>query len=174
MAFEGLEDKGKQYAAFNPSEDDGILRIVQNWGNELIAQMQNRLRINKTNATSSLSSSISPKITSKPGGYRLTTMMQDYWYYVENGRKPTTGGGDGELYDNIYEWITYKRPLQLKISQSPNRIAATKSLAYVITRKIHREGTKAQPFISNSLKKVTTETLGQRIAQYIADTLGSP
>ena len=94
MAFEGLEDKGKQYAAFNPSEDDGILRIVQNWGNELIAQMQNRLRINKTNATSSLSSSISPKITSKPGGYRLTTMMQDYWYYVENGRKPTKDGVD--------------------------------------------------------------------------------
>jgi hypothetical protein len=174
MALDDLEKFGDKNRSFNPSEDDGILRIVQNWGNELIAQMQNRLRINNTNATSSLSSSISPKITSKPGGYRLTTMMQDYWYYVENGRKPTKGGGKGELYKNIYEWITYKREMQIKINQSPNKIAATKSLAYVITRKIHREGTKAQPFVTPSLKKVTTETLGQRIAQYIADTLGSP
>jgi len=39
---------------------------------------------------------------------------------------------------------------------------------------LHREGTKAQPFISPSLKKVTTDELGRRVAQYIADTLKSP
>jgi len=174
MALDDLEKFGDKNQAFNPSEDDGILRIVQNWGNELIAQMQNRLRINNTNATSSLSQSINPEIKGTQRGYRLTVLMQDYWFYVENGRKPTKGGGNGELYKNIYEWITYKREMQMKINQSPNKIAATKSLAYVITRKIHREGTKAQPFVTPSLKKVTTETLGQRIAQYIAATLGSP
>jgi hypothetical protein len=167
---DSLENIGKEYSDFNPSSDDGILRIVQNWGNELIAQMQNRLRINNTNATSSLSSSISPKITSKPGGYRLTTMMQDYWYYVENGRKR----GEKPPYANIYEWVQNKKEMQMKINQSPDKIAATKSLAFAIRNVIGKRGTKAQPFISNSLEKVTTETLGQRIAQYIADTLGSP
>jgi len=170
MALDDLEKFGEKNRAFNPSEDDGILRIVQNWGNELIAQMQNRLRINNTNATSSLSSSISPKITSKPGGYRLTTMMQDYWYYVENGRKR----GEKPPYANIYEWVQNKKEMQMKISQSPDRIAATKSLTFAIRNVVGKRGTKAQPFISNSLEKVTTETLGQRIAQYIADTLGSP
>jgi hypothetical protein len=171
---DSLESIGKEYSDFNPSEDDGILRIVQNWGNELIAQMQNRLRINNTNASSSLSQSINPEIKGTQRGYRLTVLMQDYWFYVENGRKPTKGGGNGELYKNIYEWIQNKREMQMKISQSPDRIAATKSLAYVITRKIHREGTKAQPFVTPSLKKVTTQTLAQRIGRYIADTLGSP
>jgi len=171
---DSLESIGKEYSDFNPSADDGILRIVQNWGNELIAQMQNRLRANKTNASSSLSQSIEPQIKGTQSGYRLTVLMQDYWFYVENGRKPTKGGGNGELYKNIYEWIRYKRPMQQKIAQSPNRIAATKSLAYVITRKIHREGTKAQPFVTPSLKQVTTQTLAQRIGRYIADTLGSP
>ena len=171
---DSLENIGKEYSDFNPSADDGILRIVQNWGNELIAQMQNRLRINNTNATSSLSQSINPEIKGTQRGYRLTVLMQDYWFYVENGRKPTKGGGNGELYKNIYEWITYKREMQMKINQSPNKIAATKSLAYVITRKIHREGTKAQPFVTPSLKQVTTQTLAQRIGRYIADTLGSP
>ena len=174
MALDDIEKFGDKNRAFNPSEDDGILRIVQNWGNELIAQMQNRLRINNTNATSSLSQSINPEIKGTQRGYRLTVLMQDYWFYVENGRKPTKGGGNGELYKNIYEWIRYKRPMQQKIAQSPNRIAATKSLAYVITRKIHREGTKAQPFVTPSLKQVTTQTLAQRIGRYIADTLGSP
>jgi hypothetical protein len=172
--MDSLDSIGKKYSDFNPPSDDGILRIIQNWGNELISQMQNRLRSNKTNASSSLSQSIQPNIKSRQNGYNLSILMNEYWLYVEEGRKPTQGGGSGVLYKNIYEWIQNKRPLQAKIAQAPDRIAATKSLAYVITRKIHREGTKAQPFISPSLKKVTREELGRRIGQYIADSLKSP
>ena len=172
--MDSLDSIGKKYSEYNPATDDGIIRIIQNWGNELIAQMQNRLRSNKTNATSRLSESIEPNVKSRQGGYDLKVLMQDYWEYVENGRKPTQKGGSGELYKNIYEWIRYKQPLQAKVAQSPDRIAATKSLAYVITRKIHREGTKAQPFVTPSLKQVTTDELGRRIGQYIADSLKSP
>jgi hypothetical protein len=170
MALDDLEKFGDKNRAFNPSEDDGILRIVQNWGNELIAQMQNRLRINKTNATSSLSQSIEPQIKGTQSGYRLTVLMEDYWQYVEEGRR----AGKMPPIKNIYEWIRYKRPMQDKIQQSPDKIAATKSLAYVIARKIGQKGTKAQPFVTPSLKQVTTQTLAQRIGRYIADTLGSP
>ena len=151
MALDDLEKFGDKNRAFNPSEDDGILRIVQNWGNELIAQMQNRLRINKTNATSSLSQSIEPQITGTQSGYRLTVLMEDYWQYVEEGRR----AGKMPPIKNIYEWIRYKRPIQDKIQQSPDKIAATKSLAYVIARKIGQKGTKAQPFVTPSLKQVT-------------------
>jgi len=170
MALDDIEKFGDKNRAFNPSEDDGILRIVQNWGNELIAQMQNRLRINKTNATSSLYESINPEIKGTQSGYRLTVLMEDYWQYVEEGRK----AGKMPPIKNIYEWIRYKRPMQDKIQQSPDKIAATKSLAYVIARKIGQKGTKAQPFVTPSLKQVTTQTLAQRIGRYIADTLGSP
>jgi hypothetical protein len=170
MALDDIEKFGDKNRAFNPSEDDGILRIVQNWGNELIAQMQNRLRINNTNATSSLSQSIEPQIKGTQSGYRLTVLMEDYWQYVEDGRR----AGKMPPIKNIYEWIRYKRPMQDKIQQSPDKIAATKSLAYVIARKIGQKGTKAQPFVTPSLKQVTTQTLAQRIGRYIADTLGSP
>jgi len=167
---DSLESIGKEYSDFNPSADDGILRIVQNWGNELIAQMQNRLRANKTNASSSLSQSIEPQIKGTQSGYRLTVLMEDYWQYVEDGRR----AGKMPPIKNIYEWIQNKRPVQQKIAQSPDRIAATKSLAYVIARKIGQKGTKAQPFVTPSLKQVTTQTLAERIGRYIADTLGSP
>jgi len=168
---DSLESIGKEYSDFNPSADDGILRVVQNWGNELIAQMQNRLRANKKNASSSLSQSIEPQIKqARADNLRLTILMEDYWQYVEDGRR----AGKMPPIKNIYEWIQNKRPVQQKIAQSPNRIAATKSLAYVIARKIGQKGTKAQPFVTPSLKKVTTQTLAQRIGKYIADTLGSP
>jgi len=168
---DSLESIGKEYSDFNPSADDGILRIVQNWGNELIAQMQNRLRSNKTNASSSLSQSIEPRIKqASADNLRLTILMEDYWQYVEDGRR----AGKMPPIKNIYEWIQNKRPVQQKIAQSPDRIAATKSLAYVIARKIGQKGTKAQPFVTPSLKQVTTQTLAQRIGKYIADTLGSP
>ena len=167
-----LEDIGKNFKDFTPSDNDGVNRIIQNWGNELIKQLQNNLLKNKSNASSSLSQSITPEITQPATGYNLSIMMQDYWFYVENGRKPTQGGGSGELYKNIYEWIQNKRDLQVNvISKSPDRIAATKSLAYVITRKIHREGTKARPFVSPALKQVTTQTLATRISKYIVDSL---
>ena len=167
-----LDSIGKNFKDFTPSDNDGVSRIIQNWGNELIKQLQNNLLKNKSNASSSLSQSITPEITQPATGYNLSIMMQDYWFYVENGRKPTQGGGSGELYKNIYEWIQNKRDLQVNvISKSPDRIAATKSLAYVITRKIHREGTKARPFVSPALKQVTTQTLATRISEYIVESL---
>jgi hypothetical protein len=167
-----LDSIGKNFKDFTPSDNDGVTRIIQNWGNELIKQLQNNLLKNKSNASSSLSQSITPEITQPATGYNLSIMMQDYWFYVENGRKPTQGGGSGELYKNIYEWIQNKRDLQVNvISKSPDRIAATKSLAYVITRKIHREGTKAKPFVSPALKQVTTQTLATRISEYIVESL---
>src|SRR6056300_543264 len=118
---DSLEQIGKEYSDFNPSADDGILRIVQNWGNELIAQMQNRLRSNKTNASSSLSQSIEPRIKqASADNLRLTILMEDYWQYVEDGRR----AGKMPPIKNIYEWIQNKRPVQQKIAQSPDRIAA--------------------------------------------------
>ena len=167
-----LEDIGKGFKEFDTLNDKGISNIIQNFGNELIAQMRNNLTKNKSNASSQLLQSMIGEVTTPPTGYNLSIMMQDYWFYVENGRKPTQGGGNGQLYKNIYEWIQNKADIQSKIiSKSPDTIAATKSLAYVITRKIHREGTKARPFASPALKQVTTQTLATRISEYIVKSL---
>jgi hypothetical protein len=75
-----LEDVRKNAENLNPIDDKGIIAIVQNWGNELIKQLQNNLLKNKTNASSGLSESIDPKITQPPSGYNLSIMMEDYWF----------------------------------------------------------------------------------------------
>jgi hypothetical protein len=163
-----LEDVRKNAENLNPIDDKGIIAIVQNWGNELIKQLQNNLLKNKTNASSGLSQSIDPKITQPPGGYNLSIMMEDYWFYVENGRK----AGKMPPIQNIFEWIKNKRTIQVEsISKSADRIAATRSLAYVIAKKIGKEGTKKQPFAVPALQQVTTEILAKRISTYIVDSL---
>lgn len=68
----------------------------------------------------------------------VQVIANDYIYYLEYGRKPTVGGGSssgsGEsLYDQIRQWIKDKG------IYNPNYTNET--LAFLITRKIHREGT---------------------------------
>ena len=166
--METLNTIGGRFGEFNPVENKGINAIIQNWGNELIKQLQNNLLKNNSNASSSLSQSITPQVTTPVTGYNLSIMMEDYWFYVENGR----AAGKMPPVQNIFEWIRNKKGIQIEtISKSPDRIAATKSLAFVIAKKIAREGTKARPFASPALKQVTTQTLATRISEYIVESL---
>ena len=163
-----LEDIGNNFKEFNTLNEKGIPNIIQNWGNELIAQMRNNLTKNKSNASNQLLQSMIGKVTTPPTGYDLTVSMEDYYISVEDGQKP----GTKVAQKNIYEWIENKADIQSKIiSKSPDKIAATRSLAYVITRKIFREGTEAKPFIRPALKQVTTEVLSKRISKYIVESL---
>jgi hypothetical protein len=173
--LDSLNNIGERYSAFNPSEDKGIFGVIQNWGNQLIKQLQIELITKKSYkgklggytsnsmATKQLYQSIQPQIKSAPNGYTASFLMMEYWANLENGQSP----GNNTNAQSIYEWLQAKQDFRTK----PNE---RKSLAHVIARKINREGTKAKPFISPSLKKVTTDELGRRVAQYIADTLKSP
>lgn len=163
-----LEDIGKRLGKIEQPKNDDISRIVQNWGMQLIKEMQINMLRNKSDATSRLSQSIVPEIKTTSKGYNLQVLMEDYWFYVENGRK----AGKMPPIKNIYDWITFKKSIQVKtISKNQNRIQATKSLAYVIAKKIAREGSKAKPFVNPALSKVTTQVLTDRITTYIKDSI---
>jgi hypothetical protein len=163
-----LENIGQRFKEFDTLNDKGIPSIIQNWGNELIAQMRNNLTKNKSNASSQLLQSMIGEVTTPPTGYNLVVSMLDYYVNVEEGQKP----GTKVAQKNIYKWIENKADIQNRIiSKSPDRIAATRSLAYVITRKIFREGTQAKPFIRPALKQVTTDVLSKRISKYIVESL---
>ena len=163
-----LEDIGKRLGAYEQPQNDGISRIVQNWGVQLIREMQINLLRNKSNASSSLSQSLTNNVEPTRTGYKLQILAEDYYQYVEEGRK----AGKPPPIQNIFDWIVNKKSVQLKsISKAKNRIQATKSLAYVIAKKIGKEGTRAQPFINPALSKVTTQVLTDRITTYIKDSI---
>ena len=167
-----LEDIGKNFSDFQPQGDDGVVRIVQNWGNQLIKQIQNNLTANKSKATGDLSQQIDAEVTTPPTGYNLSIKMLDYYKWVEEGRPPTKTStkSNPTLQKSIEEWIVNKG-IQTRTTKNQSREATVKSLAYVIARKIHQKGTKAKPFLSPALNKVTTEVLAQRISKYIVESL---
>ena len=167
MAKKTLEELGQDARNFNPIEDDGLLRVIQNWGNQLAQEMRINLRKNKTNASATLDGSISAIPSQTPKGFNLKVEMEDYWQYVENGRK----AGKMPPIQSIYQWIQEKGSMQSKIKNAKNKITATKSLAYVIARKIAKKGTPKQPFVNPALSKVTIDILVDRIEKYIADSI---
>lgn len=81
------------------------------------------------NASGKLIDSVEYKVE----GARLTISAWDYIYYLEKGRGPTKGGGNGSLRQIIRQWIDDK-------GITPDGISKD-SLAYLITRRIHEEGT---------------------------------
>lgn len=68
------------------------------------------------------------------------------------GRKPTTGSGNGVLKEKIRQWIDDKGIV-------PKDNISKDSLAFLITRKIHREGTSLYPQGSDLLSAIVTDKL---------------
>lgn len=66
-------------------------------------------------------------------------LANDYIYYLEYGRKPSqkkssiSSGNGQSLYDQILQWMKVKGIFNLNMTNE--------SLAFLITRKIHKEGT---------------------------------
>lgn len=85
-----------------------------------------------------------------------TVTMNDYWYWVEYGRKPTTKSGGGPLGPKIEAWINkkgfspvawmkrinskWKMPVKSKYT-GDERYFAMKSLTSIIVHSIHTRGT---------------------------------
>jgi len=143
-----------------------VNEILIDFGRTIVKELKDNLKNHSNyggsiNASGALQDSI--KFTTKVMGSEFTFQltMKDYYEWVDEGRKKTKGGGDGSLYKNILKWIQTKPGLISKIGtkgksnragisglQSVN-IQKAKSLAFLITRKIHREGTKATHFFSD-------------------------
>jgi hypothetical protein len=77
---------------------------------------------------------------------------------MQNGRRPTTKTGDGELRDKILEWIKIKPIIPRDITQE--------QLAYLITRNIHRDGI-AVPNTYNAGGVVSNVITQERIRQIV-------
>ena len=104
--------------------------------------------------------SIETKATPKSG----TILGEDYTEWLVKGRGPTTGGNKGgpTLVERIKDWINDKGVRARDISRN--------SLAFLIARKIHREGTEY--FKQGGTDLIDAVITPQRI-QRIIDRVGN-
>ena len=134
-----MEDNEDLYAKLTRllTSDSELNTLVQ----QLLEQYKGSLARNKINASGNLSETA--KAFGKVEGsslnkyeYQIIFDLADYWYYVENGRRP----GKRPPISAIEQWIQDKG-----IAPHPRAngsIPSTKQLAFAISNKIAIEGTQ--------------------------------
>jgi hypothetical protein len=105
--------------------------ILQSFAARFIQDLRESMDSSGVTASGKFNRSLKAEI--KPDQLIVTGLR--YAGAIELGRKPTSGGGNGELRQEIRSWIDDK-------GITPTGKISKDSLAYIITRKIHREGTK--------------------------------
>lgn len=84
--------------------------------------------------------------------YEVGLWLQDYWYYVENGRK----AGKFPPLSKIEEWIRVKPVIPRPYN---GKLPTEKQLAFLIGRKIAEKGTEGKHPLERSVEEVNNELL---------------
>ena len=117
------------------------LTSINQIASNFLAVYKQQLQKNKT--TGSLADTAS-YMTKFNGRYLTISLnLQDYWKYVEDGTRPHF-----PPIEDILQWIKVKPVLPRK---RKGKLPTQKQLAYLISRKISKVGTKPQPFLKNTL-----------------------
>lgn len=100
------------------------------------------------NASYKLLNSVETVVRRNDDEFTVTINLEDYWYYVENGRGP----GKFPPIDNILEWIRVK-PV-IPYSDSRGRLPTEEQLAFLISRKIANEGTEGRKVLYETVEEL--------------------
>ena len=106
---------------------DKLRETLNHFADYFIQSARNNLSDNNTNASFDLYNSFEKIIEIGDDWFSVKISLEDYWYYVENGRK----AGKFPPLPKIQEWVDIK-PVE--------------QLTFLISRKIANEGTEPQPF----------------------------
>ena len=105
------------------------------------------------NASYKLLNSVETTVKRNDDEFTVTINLEDYWYYVENGRK----AGKFPPVSKILDWIRCKNIIPY--SDSRGRLPTEEQLAFLIARKIAEQGTEG--------RKVLYETVDELNRYYL-------
>jgi hypothetical protein len=138
---------------------------LQTVGQQLVAAMQKQLQANGSNATGFLSKSIQSEVRQGDKGPEVVITMAPYGPVLDSGRDRSTKGGPKQTWRN--KIIVWQRVRGI----APRQGISDETLAFLITRKINREGYKAKPFIGPAFNLVVQNDLPDLISKGIQDAL---
>lgn len=138
-----------------------LANVLYEFAVEVRNLYQDNLILNNRIASGNLLNNIEFNVKTSDSTYSVIFSMEDYWWYVENGRK----AGKWPPMDKILEWIKIKPILP---RPSNEKLPTPKQLAFLIARKIGEEGTQGTGDLSYSI-----ETVFERYRQRIYEALYS-
>lgn len=162
-------------------EWNNLRRVLQEYGDYFIQLARNDLGANGSNASFALNDSMRTIVNIFDDRMEVDIELEDYWYYVEHGRK---AGGFPPV-NKIKEWIIAKpiMPTTMTITRKWTLKDGTKKerkvdimptvtqLAFAIRHKIGTKGTDPQPFFEKNIEP-TYEHFQDAIAYAIDADLG--
>lgn len=123
---------------------DNLRKVLERYVDAWIKNAEANLMENDSNASGQLQRSMKKdKIVIDEKQMRVTVELEDYWYYVENGRK----AGKMPPIQPIIEWIDNK-PVPPKVEG-----LTVKQQAYAIARGIGKNGTQPRPFFNKAVEQ---------------------
>ena len=137
-----------------------LAEILEKYKDTIVAQLKNRISSDGKIATGDLQKSISGIVE----GQSISIFASEYWYVVNYGRKP---GSKMPPIRPILEWMKVKG-----ITESTTK--KTKSLAWVIAKKIGDEGIPGTNFFwetINSIVPLITKDIEESYLKDINDQI---
>ncbi len=150
---------------------ENIQNTLETWGAKIVAALKAAIPPEK-DPDQSLSNSISFSINYAGFPIVFELQLADYYQFIDQGRKP----GKFPPPDVIAKWIQNKKlniiqKSGLKSIKNQNQMSKVlsqqsqlKSLAYLIGRKIAREGIPATNFYSNTLNPDVFQELNNNLS----------
>lgn len=114
-----------------------INQTIKEIADRMLELYRNKLIDKNINASNILSDSAEVIVEVNGTTLSVSFNLEEYWKFVEYGRRP----GKRPPITAIEEWVTLKPIIPDPIN---GKIPSTKQLAFLISRKIGMEGTKAQ------------------------------
>lgn len=147
-----------------------LLRVLNEFADEVISQARHNLDSNNSNASHQLYDTMEKVVEIGDERMSVSVSLEDYWYYLENGRGP----GKYPPPEAIRNWIEVK-----PISATPDingRTPSVDQLTFLISRKIAREGTQPHPFLQPAVDLVLpkyealiSEAMEEDISEFIVE-----
>lgn len=157
-----------------------IIEVLTIWGEDLVNDTKAEIdEIFKDGGgqTSDLSGSVNYKVLNKGGVINFQLTMNDYYKFVEAGRKKGAKGVPTEVLGKQWQnskninAVTVLKEINIKAGIKSKKglpyDKATKTLAFLIQRSIKKKGIKPRPF----LNKVLTDERMNKLKQMLAPVI---
>lgn len=144
-------------------------KVLTDFANYFIMQAKDNLGKNGSYASGTLADTMEPVIEINDYHYSVKIRLQDYWEYVEKGRKK---GGKRPPIVSIMNWVLIK-PIRPQVGDARNgydrkKPPTVKQLAFAIATSIKKNGIPARPFFKPA-KEAALSYYKEAIALAIAE-----
>lgn len=149
-----------------------LQQVLKDYARDARELYKYQISLGGKNASRKLIDSVNSQVIVNGRGFEVNLNLQHYWKYIEGGRKGTESSPPGAVYNAgfppvgvLIKWIQVK-PI-IPRPDANGKLPSPKSLAYLIGRKIEREGIAPFPAL-----KTTQEELDKLYHQKLSDALG--